>query len=91
MGRKDTMQTFRYTIQDEIGIHARPASMLRREAGQFSSAITMEVNGNTANAKRMMQLMRLDAHCGDQITVYVDGEDETEAVQAMLEAFSENL
>lgn len=91
MGRTDTMQTFRYTIQDEIGIHARPANMLSREAGRFSSEIRMEVDGHTADAKRMMQLMRLDAHCGDQITVYVDGEDETEAVQAMLEAFSENL
>lgn len=85
------MQTFCYTIQDEIGIHARPANMLSREAGRFSSEIRMEVNGQTANAKRMMQLMRLDAHRGDQIIVYAEGEDETDAVQAMLEAFSINL
>lgn len=91
MGRTDTMQAFCYILQDEIGIHARTANLLSRAAKQFSSEISVKGNGRTADAKRMMQLMQLNVHCGDEIAIYVDGEDEVEAVQAMLEAFSENL
>lgn len=87
----DIMQTFCYTLQDEFGMHARPANLLSRIARQFSSDIRVRGNSRTADAKRIMQLMQLDVDGGDEITIYVDGEDETQAVQAMLKALSEHL
>lgn len=39
------MKTFQYTIQDALGIHARPAGLLVKEAKKFQSAITLEGNG----------------------------------------------
>ncbi|MCD8355147.1 MAG: HPr family phosphocarrier protein [Clostridia bacterium] len=85
------MQSFVYTIQDEIGIHARPAAMLAKEIKRFSSEVELEVNGKITDASRMIRVMQLDIHCGDQITVRVEGEDEADAVKAIMEFFSENL
>ena len=39
------MKTFTYTIQDEVGIHARPAGLLAKKAKEFQSTITMEKGG----------------------------------------------
>ena len=39
------MKTFTYTIQDEVGIHARPAGLLAKKAKEFQSAITLEKDG----------------------------------------------
>ena len=44
------MKTFQYTIQDEMGIHARPAGMLVKEAKAFSSKVTLEAGGKTVAA-----------------------------------------
>ena len=40
------MQTFKYVIKDELGIHARPAGLLVKEAKNFNSTITLEANGS---------------------------------------------
>ena len=45
------MQTFTYVIKDELGIHARPAGLLVKEAKNFSSTITLEANGKKGVAK----------------------------------------
>ena len=44
------MKTFQYTIQDEMGIHARPAGMLVKEAKAFSSKVSLEAGGKTVAA-----------------------------------------
>ena len=53
------MKTFLYEITDEIGIHARPAGLLVKLAGGFQSTITVDKDGKTADAKRIMALMGL--------------------------------
>ncbi len=85
------MQTFVYTIQDEIGIHARPAGMLAKEAKKFSSTITVEKDGKSADVRRMMGVMSLGVKCGQEITIKVEGDDEVEAAQAMQAFFAANL
>ena len=40
------MQKFTYVIKDELGIHARPAGLLVKEAKNFNSTITLEANGS---------------------------------------------
>ena len=85
------MKTFNYTIKDEVGIHARPAGMLAKEAKNFKSEITIEKNGKAVNATKLMMLMGLGVKCGETVTVTVTGEDEEIAAKAMEEFFAANL
>lgn len=87
------MQKFSYIIADEVGIHARPAGLIVKEAGKYSSDITVtnQKNGASASAKRLFGIMGLSVKCGDEITVAADGTDETEAISAMEELFRKNL
>lgn len=85
------MKEFNYTITDPQGIHARPAGMLVKEAAKFQSAITIEKDGKTGDAKRIFAVMGLAAKCGNTITVKVDGIDEDEAAKAIEEFLKANM
>ena len=85
------MQTFNYTITDELGIHARPAWLLVKLAAGFKSNIIISKDGKEANAKRIMALMSLGATKGTEITVKVEGPDEGEAAKLVKEFLKANL
>lgn len=85
------MKNFNYTIQDEVGIHARPAGLLAKKAKEFQSVVTLEKDGKTAAATKLMAVMGMGVKCGDTITVTVEGEDEDTAAAAMEVFFRENL
>ena len=85
------MQTFKYTITDELGIHARPAGLLVKLAAGFKSNIIISKDGKEANAKRIMALMSLGATKGTEITVKVEGPDEGEAAKLVEEFLKANL
>lgn len=85
------MKTFTYTIKDQLGIHARPAGMLAKTAKGFSSEITIEKDGKSVNAAKLMMLMGLGVKCGDTITVSVNGDDEETAAKAMEDFLAANL
>jgi phosphocarrier protein len=80
------MKQFDYTIKDELGIHARPAGLLVKEAGKYSSAIFIAKGEKKADAKKIFGLMGLGAKCGDTVTMTIEGPDE-DAAGAALEAF----
>ena len=83
------MKTFTYTIQDEVGIHARPAGLLAKKAKEFQSTITMEKGGKSVNLTKLMAVMGVK--CGDTVTVSVDGADEETAFAEMQAFFQQNL
>ncbi|MGN1267008.1 MAG: HPr family phosphocarrier protein [Dorea sp.] len=85
------MKSFNYTITDPIGIHARPAGMLVKEAKQFTSTVTIVKGDKKADAKKLMILMGLGVKGGDEITVEVAGDDEDAALAALETFFKENL
>lgn len=85
------MKTFDYVIKDENGIHARPAGILVKKAAEFSSDIKISTAGKTADAKRIFSVMGLGAKKGQSITVEAEGDDEAEAIEAMLKFLSENM
>ena len=85
------MQTFKYVIKDELGIHARPAGLLVKEAKNFSSDITLEANGKKGSAKGLMGVMGMAVKQGNEVTVTVTGDDEVAAVAAMKSFFEKNL
>ena len=85
------MKTFDYTIQDELGIHARPAGMLAKAAKGFDSEITITKGEKTVGATKLMALMGLGVKCGDTVTVTVNGGDEEAALESMKHFFETNL
>ena len=85
------MKSFEYTIKDELGIHARPAGMLVKEAKKFASECTITKDGKTKKLTQLMMLMSLGVKQGDTVTVSVDGADEDAAVAALKEFFENNL
>ena len=85
------MKTIKYTIQDELGIHARPAGVLVKEVKKFQSKITLEGNGKTAEAGKFLAVMGMGIKHGTEITITAEGPDEDEAIAAMETFFKENL
>ena len=85
------MKEFTYVITDEIGIHARPAGMLVKEAKAFTSKITLEANGKTADATKLMAVMSLGVKNGAEVVIKAEGEDEDAACEAVSKFMKENL
>lgn len=85
------MNTFDYTITDDMGLHARPAGMLVKAAKNFSSEIILSCNGKSVSCKRLMSVMGMGVKCGETVTVTVEGEDSEEAFSAMKSFFENNL
>ncbi|MDE5864853.1 MAG: HPr family phosphocarrier protein [Lachnospiraceae bacterium] len=85
------MKEFTYVITDEIGIHARPAGMLVKEAKNFSSKITLEANGKSAEATKLMAVMGLGAKSGAEVVIKAEGDDEDAAIAKMEEFMKANL
>ncbi|MEG2297552.1 MAG: HPr family phosphocarrier protein [Clostridium sp.] len=80
------MKKFDYTITDELGLHARPASQLVKVAVTFSSNISVGTPAKSVDAKRIMGVMQLAAKKGNVLTISCEGEDE-EAAMTALETF----
>ena len=69
------MKEFKYVVQDELGLHARPAGLLVKEAAKYKSAVTLD-----SGVKK-----------GVEVTVTIEGEDEDVAFEAIQKFFQENL
>lgn len=85
------MKSFTYTIQDELGIHARPAGVLVKEVKKFESKIMIEGNGKKADAGKLLAVMGMGIKKGTEITVSAEGADEDTAIAEMEKFFKENL
>lgn len=85
------MKTFEYTITDAQGIHARPAGLLVKAAGKFTSQIVIRANGKEGDAKRLFALMGMGVKCGDTIAVAIEGADEEQAVAEIENFLKANL
>lgn len=79
------MQTKTLTIINKLGLHARAAAKLVRLSSEYSANVKIEYNGKSANAKSIMSVMMLAAAIGSEISLFVEGEDEIEALTAIEE------
>ena len=79
------MYTKTVEIKNSLGIHARPASMIVKTASKFKSKINISKDGIEANAKSIMGLLMLACEQGSKITITAEGNDESEAVEALIE------
>ena len=85
------MYQFEYTITDPIGIHARPAGLLAKEAAKYQSKIFLSKGGKKAEARRLISIMSMGVKQGAEVTVTCEGGDEEAAAAAMETFFKENL
>ena len=85
------MKTFEYTIKDELGIHARPAGLLVKEAKKYESECTITKDGKTKKLTQLIMLMSLGVKQGETVTVTAEGADEDAAIAGLKEFFEANL
>lgn len=85
------MKEFSYVITDEIGIHARPAGLLVKEAKKYESTIVISKDGKKAEATKLMAVMGLGVKCGQTVKVEISGVDEESAYEGIQAFFKENL
>ena len=72
-------------LQNETGLHARPASIFVKEASKFKSEIKLFKDEKEYNAKSIMGLLSMGAAKGEKITIQANGEDEETAVKTLVE------
>ncbi len=85
------MKSFSYKVKDELGIHARPAGMLVKEVKNFQSKVTLEKDGKSVDASRLMAVMGMGVKKDQTVTVTVEGDDEDAACEAIKAFFETNL
>ena len=85
------MKSFSYTVKDELGLHARPAGMLVKEVKNFQSKVTLERDGKSVDASRLMAVMGVGVKKDQTVTVKVEGDDEGAAYNALKAFFETNL
>ena len=85
------MKQFSYVIKDELGLHARTAGFLVKEAGKFQSVIKIQKGEKSADAKRIFGIMGLAVKKGEEVVMTAEGADEDEAIKALEVFFNENL
>lgn len=79
------MQQATLLIQNDVGLHARPAAQFVKLAKQFKSSITVTSKGKTVSAKSLVLLLSLAISKGSEFELSAEGEDEQAAIIALSE------
>jgi phosphotransferase system HPr (HPr) family protein len=73
-------------VQNEVGLHARPAAVFVQAASRFESKISirnMKDNRSPVNAKSILQVLLLGVCQGDRVEIAVEGKDEAAAAETL--------
>ena len=70
-------------IVNKLGLHARASAKLTQLASRFKSQVFLRRNGRRVNAKSIMGVMMLAAAKGATVMLETEGEDESEAIEAL--------
>ena len=85
------MVSQKVVIKNPTGLPLRPAGILCKEAMQFKSLITFQFRDSTANAKSVLSVLGACVKSGDEIEFFCEGEDEQEALKALVRAVENGL
>ena len=72
-------------VQNQVGLHARPATFFIQKANEFKSTIWVEKEERRVNAKSLLGVLSLGSMGGAQIRILAEGSDEEAAVNALAE------
>ena len=78
-------------VNNQVGLHARPATFFIQKANEFKSSIWVEKDERRVNAKSLLGVLSLGIVRGTAINLIADGSDEKEAVDALVELISSNF
>ena len=73
------------TVENQVGLHARPATFFIQKANEFKSSIWVEKDERRVNAKSLLGVLSLGIIGGTSIRISADGADENEAVDQLVE------
>ncbi len=79
------------TINNQVGLHARPATFFIQKANEFKSSIWVEKEERRVNAKSLLGVLSLGIVKGTAITIIADGADEEEAITTLSELIDSNF
>ena len=72
------------TVENQFGLHARPATFFIQKANEFKSSIWVEKQERRVNAKSLLGVLSLGIMGGTDIRIIADGSDEKEAVEGLV-------
>ena len=72
-------------VQNQVGLHARPATFFIQKANEFKSSIWIEKEERRVNAKSLLGILSLGIVGGTSSRIIADGADEQQAVDALVE------
>lgn len=78
-------------IENELGIHARPAALIVKTSNRFESEIMLEKDGNSVSGKSIIGLLTIEGNPGSSVKVTATGEDAIEAVKALKDLFEQKF
>ena len=79
------------TVENQVGLHARPATFSIQKANEYKSSIWVEKEERRVNAKSLLGVLSLGIVKGTSITIIGDGSDEEEAVTALADLVASNF
>ena len=85
------MITKEVVINNQVGLHARPATFFIQKANEFKSSIWVEKEERRVNAKSLLGVLSLGVTKGTKITLIADGADEKAAVAALAALVNDNF
>lgn len=72
-------------INNQVGLHARPATFFIQKANEFKSSIWIEKDDRRVNAKSLLGVLSLGIVKGTSVNIVADGVDEDEAIKTLSE------
>ena len=72
------------TVENQVGLHARPATFFIQKANEFKSSVWVEKEERRVNAKSLLGVLSLGIIGGTHIKIIADGSDEQAAVEALV-------
>ena len=78
-------------VNNQVGLHARPATFFIQKANEFKSSIWVEKDERRVNAKSLLGVLSLGIVKGTAINLIADGADEKEAVEALVALIDSNF
>ena len=80
-----------FEVRNPEGFHLRPATKLCKVAAEYDCIIEFRIRNTRANAKSMLSVLAAQVKQGDKVTFYCNGQDETDALQAIGELLEHNM
>lgn len=85
------MVSSKVTVQNSVGLHARPATFFIQKANEFKSSIWVEKDERRVNAKSLLGVLSLNLVQGAEISIIADGNDDADAVKTLVDLIESNF